>query len=66
MSLLRVMPYVLLILSAVALAAIQGLLIILKLTGEFTVSWGLILLPCWFVCAVIVIALLIWLFVLFM
>lgn len=60
------MPYLLLIFSAVALAAIQGLLIILKLTGEFTVGWGLILMPCWFVCAVIVIALLIWLFVLFM
>lgn len=60
------MPYLLLILSAVALAAIQGLLIILKLTGEFTVGWGLILLPCWFVCALIVVALLIWLFVLFM
>ena len=60
------MPYILLILSAVALAAIQGLLIILKLTGEFTVGWGLILLPCWFVCGVIVIALLIWLFTLFM
>lgn len=60
------MPYVLIILSAVALAAIQVLLIILKLTGKFTVGWGLILMPCWFVCAVIVVAVLIWLFVLFM
>ena len=60
------MPYLLLIFSAVALAAIQGLLIILKLTGEFTVGWGLILMPCWFVCAAIVIAALLWLFVLFM
>ena len=60
------MPYLLLIFSAVALAAIQGLLIILKLTGEFTVGWGLILMPCWFVCAVIAVAVLIWLFVLFM
>jgi|GEM_PF-6642713 len=60
------MPYVLIILSAAALAVIQVLLIILKLTGEFTVGWGLILMPCWFVCAVIAVAVLVWLFTLFM
>jgi hypothetical protein len=60
------MQYLLTILFAVAVLCVQALLIILKLTGEFTAGWGLILLPCWFVCAVIVIALLIWLFTLFM
>jgi len=60
------MQYLLTILFAVAVLFVQALLIILKLTGEFTAGWGLILLPCWFVCAVIVIALLIWLFTLFM
>ncbi len=60
------MQYLLTILFAVAVLCVQALLIILKLTGEFTAGWGLILLPCWFVCAVIVVALLIWLFTLFM
>lgn len=60
------MQYLLTILFAVAILCVQALLIILKLTGEFTAGWGLILLPCWFVCAVIVVALLIWLFTLFM
>ncbi len=60
------MQYLLTILFAAAVLCVQALLIIMKLTGEFTTGWGLILLPCWFVCAVIVIALLIWLFILFM
>ena len=60
------MQYLLTILFAVAALCVQALLIVLKLTGEFAAGWGLILLPCWFVCAVIVVALLIWLFTLFM
>ena len=60
------MQYLLTILFSVAVLCVQVLLIIMKLTGELTAGWGLILLPCWFVCAVIVIALLIWLFTLFM
>jgi hypothetical protein len=60
------MQYLLTILFSVAVLCVQALLIIMKLTGEFTAGWGLILLPTWFVCAVIVVALLIWLFTLFM
>ncbi len=60
------MQYLLIILFSAAVLCVQALFIILKLTGEFTAGWGLILVPCWFVCAVIVIALLIWLFTLFM
>lgn len=60
------MQYLLTILFSVSVLCVQALLIIMKLTGGFTAGWGLILLPCWFVCAVIVIALLIWLFTLFM
>ena len=41
------MQYLLTILFSVAVLCVQALLIIMKLTGEFTAGWGLILLPCW-------------------
>lgn len=59
------MQYLLTILFAVAVLCVQALLIILKLTGEFAAGWGLILLPTWFICGVVVLGVLLWVLVLF-
>ena len=59
------MQYLLTIIFAVAVLCVQALLIVLKLTGEFSAGWGLILLPTWFVCGVVVLGVLLWILVLF-
>ena len=60
------MTYFLTILALLGLGIVQCILILLKSIGVFTIAWGVILIPCWFLCAAIVVAAAIWLFTLFM
>jgi hypothetical protein len=60
------MQYLLGIIITLAFVAVQLLLIILKVTNQFTVGWGLILMPTWFACAVVVVILIAWALVAFL
>jgi hypothetical protein len=60
------MEYLLVLLGGIFLIILQCILIILKLTGEFVIGWGLALLPCWFVCGFFLLALAFWIFTLLM
>lgn len=60
------MQYVLALFGALFFIALQIMFIILKLTGQWAIGWGVVLIPCWFICLFFFVALLIWLFVLFM